>query len=496
LPSIIRAIKRAPPPPAGGMTPPADVGVVTPPTGTGGEVPSAGTGGEVPSAGTGGVTPPLRRQVLRLALPVSGEYVLSMTVGIVDTILVGHLGAPALAAVSLASEWVFIAIILFWGVATGATALVARAVGARDFATASGALRQSMLIAALIGLAATALAVALAGPALALMGAAPRVMADGATYLRIVALVFPLHAVMYVGNACLRGAGHTRTAMGVMAVVNLLNIAVAWLLINGPLGLPRLGVAGSALGALAGRSGGGLLVIALLLRGRAGLKLELGRPVLDLGLVRRMLRVGLPTGVEQMAWRLGTMAFARTVASIGTVAVAAHAVVLSTESLAFMPGFGFAVAATALVGQYLGAGDPWRAERGGYITFQMAALVMGLGGLILFLFPHPFIGLFTDDPAVLRNAVLPLRIICIVESPQAAAFVFSAGLRGAGDTRYPMLVTTATIWLIRVPAALLLGLGMGLGLAGAWAGVALDLTVRAVFYTRRFRRGGWKLIQV
>jgi MATE family multidrug resistance protein len=440
--------------------------------------------------------PSLRRHVLRLALPAAGEQLLSMLVGIVDTILVGHLGASALAAVSLANEWVFLVIVSFWSIATGATALVARSVGAQDSETANGTMRQSMLIGVMIGLVATALVVWLAEPALAVMGAEPQVRGDGATYLRIAALVFPLTALMFVGNACLRGAGDTRTALLVMAVVNVLNIAVAWTAINGPFGLPRLGVAGSALGAVAGRAGGGLLVVGLLLRGRAGLKLDLGRRRLNVGLVKRVLRVGLPTGVEFMAWRIGMMVFTRAIASLGTVAVAANTVVLRAESFAFMPGLGFAVASTALVGQSLGACDPRRAERVGYVAFQLAALVTGALGLIIVLAPQPFIRLFTADPGVIQTAILPLRIICAVEAPQAAAFVFAGGLRGAGDTLYPMLVTFAVIWAIRVPAALILGLALGLGLAGAWAGMAFELSLRGLIYFLRFRRGRWKLIEV
>jgi MATE family multidrug resistance protein len=440
--------------------------------------------------------PSLRRQVLRLALPAAGEQLLSMMVGIVDTILVGHLGAPALAAVSLANEWVFFVIVLFWAIATGAMALVARSVGAKDSETANGAMGQSMLIGALVGLVATALVVWLAEPALALMGAEPQVLRDGVTFLRIAALVFPLTGVMFVGNACLRGAGDTRTAMVVMAVVNVLNIAVAWTAINGPFGLPRLGVAGSALGAVAGRAGGGLLVVALLLRGRAGLKLDVGALRLNMGLVKRVMRVGLPTGMEYMAWRVGMMVFTRAVASLGTVAVAANTVVLRAESFAFMPGLGFAVASTALVGQGLGAGDPRRAERSGYIAFQLAALVTGSLGLILVLAPQTFIKLFTDDPSVIQSAILPLQIMCALEAPQSAAFVFAGGLRGAGDTLYPMLVTFVVIWVIRVPAALILGVALGFGLAGAWAGMAIELALRGLIYFRRFRRGAWKLIEV
>jgi len=438
----------------------------------------------------------LRREVLRLALPATGEQLLSMTVSIVDTMLVGHLGASALAAVSLATQWTFMAVTLFAAVSTGATALVARSVGADDWATANRTVRQSMLVGLAIGLTTTALALPLARPAVALMGAEPEALEQGVVYLRVAGSIFGLSALMFVGNACLRGAGDTRTTMMVMVVVNVLNITVAWTAINGPFGLPKLGVAGSALGAAVGRAAGGLLVITILLRGRSGLKLDLRGWRLDLTLIRRVLRVGLPAGVEQMAMRFGMMAFVRVIAGLGTVAVAAHTVALRAESFSFMPGFGFAVAGTTLVGQGLGARDPKRAERSGYITFQLALTLMTVMGLIFIFFPRPLISLFTDDPDVIRMAVAPLRIVGFVQPLLAGSMVFAGNLRGAGDTRFPMYITGGTIWTIRVPAALLLGLHLGMGLTGAWLGMATDLASRGAIFFLRFRSGHWKQIKV
>ncbi len=438
----------------------------------------------------------LRKEVLKLALPATGEQLLSMTVSIVDTMLVGHLGAAALASVSLATQWTFMAVTLFAAVSTGATALVARSVGAGDWDTANRTVRQSLLVGLAIGLVSTALALLFAEPAVALMGAEPEALAGGVAYMRIASSIFALSALMFVGNACLRGAGDTRTTMMVMGVVNVLNIVVAWTAINGPFGLPKMGVAGSALGAAVGRSAGGLLVLGVLLRGRSGLKLDWRGWRLDVTVIKRVLRVGLPTGIERAAMRFGMMAFMRTIAGLGTVAVAAHAVALRAESFSFMPGFGFAVAGTTLVGQGLGARDPKRAERSGYITYQMAALLMTVMGLIFILFPASLIGLFTDDPAVVQMGATPLRIIGFIQPLLAAAMVFPGNLRGAGDTRFPMYVTGASIWSIRVPAALFLGLGLGVGLPGAWLGMAADLALRGIVFFFRFRGGRWKLIKV
>jgi MATE family multidrug resistance protein len=437
-----------------------------------------------------------RAEVLKLALPATGERVLGMMVSIVDTILVGHLGTEELAAVSLTTQWVFMAETFFTAVSTGATALVARSVGARDWGTANRALRQSMLVGLAIGFVSTLLALVFVKPAVMVMGATEETLAQGIVYLRITAWVFALQSVMFVGNACLRGAGDTRTAMIVMSVVNVINVVVGWTAINGPFGLPKLGVAGSALGASVGRVVGGVLVVGVLLRGRAGLKLGLGKLHLDLKMVRRVLQVGLPTGIERVVMRLGMMTFMRAISNMSVAAIAAHAVALRAESLSFMPGFGFAVAGTTLVGQGLGAGDPKRAEQNGYTTYWLAAALMMTMGVVFILMPRPLISLFTADTEVIDLAVAPLRIVGFVQPLLAASMVFPGNLRGAGDTRFPMWVTSASVWAIRVPGAFVLGSLLGLGLTGAWLGMAIDLSARGTLFYLRFRSGRWKLAKV
>jgi putative MATE family efflux protein len=438
----------------------------------------------------------VRRDVLRLALPAMGEQILSMTVGLVDTFLVGHLGAAPLAAVGLANQWVFAAVALFGAIATGSTALIARFTGGKDWQGANHVLVQSILLGAVIGLVATALGVGLAGPALKVLGAEPDVAGLGSNYLRIVSSIFFFSTLMFIGNACLRGAGDTRTPLYIMLVVNALNIVVSWTAINGPFGLPKLGVAGSALGAATGRLVGGVLVITILLRGRAGIQLRLRRARPEWTLIRRILHVGIPSGLEQMLFRSGHMVFARILAELGTVAYAANQVAINGWSLSFMPGFGFAIAATTLVGQGLGEKDPDMAERRGYTAYRMGATFMGAMGLIFVLFPSQIVGVFTNDPLVIALGTMPLRMVGFIQPFLAAAMIFAGGLRGAGDTRFPMVVTGASIWLLRVPLSYAFAHVLGWGLPGAWAAFALDLSVRGALSFLRFRAGRWKTIEV
>jgi len=439
----------------------------------------------------------IRREVLRLALPATGEQLLGMMIGIVDTFLVGHLGAASLAAVGLANQWVFLAHTLLGALGTGSTALIARFTGAREPEMANAVLRQTILVAVAVGLSCTALGTLLARPAVRLLGAPTQeVVVLSTTYLTTVAATLAFATLLYLGNACMRGAGDTRTPLYVMLVVNIVNIVVAWTLINGLFGLPKLGVWGSALGAASGQIVGGTIVLVLLLRGRSGVQLRLAGLGPDWDMIRRILRVGMPTGLEQLFFRIGNMAYVRVLASLGVAAYAANQVAINGWSLSFMPGFGFAVAATTLVGQSLGARAPDSAERGGYVAYRMGAGLMAVIGLVMIFFPEQIMGFFTNDQEVIGLGALPLQVMGFVQPMLAASMIFAGALRGAGDTRWPMIITAGCIWLVRLPLAYLFAIVFGWGLVGAWSAMSLDMVLRGAFNFLRFRGGGWKTIQV
>lgn len=438
----------------------------------------------------------IRGQVLRLALPAAAEQMLGMMVGIVDTFLVGHLGAASLASVGLANQWIFLSATFFGAVGTGSTALIARFVGAKEPDRANEVLRQSVLLGVLIGVVAFVLGLSLARPAVTLLGARGEVIGLSSTYLRIVSAAVIVAPLMYLGNASLRGAGDTQTPLRIMLVVNLVNIGVAVTAINGLFGVPKMGVAGSALGAATAQVVGGVLVTAVLLRGRGQIRLRTDRLRPDWDVIRRITRVGLPTGVENLMFRIGNMAYVSVLASLGVAAYAANQVAINGWSLSFMPGFGFAVAATTLVGQSLGAKEPKKAERCGYTAYWMGAALMAAIGLLFVFFPAQIMGFFTNDAEVISLGTMPLRVMGVAQPFLAAAMIFAGALRGAGDTRFPMVITAAAIWLIRLPLAYVLGVTLGWGLVGAWTAMSLDMVMRGMFNFWRFRGGRWKGIAV
>lgn len=434
------------------------------------------------------------RRVLRLAIPSAGEMLLGMLVGLVNTYLVGHLGAASLTAVGLGVQWSMAAMVLFSAVGAGATALTARMIGARDLPGANRVVGQALIIAFACGLLSSALLIGFAEPAMRLMGAQGDALLHGAAFLRIISAVFPVSAMIFIGNACIRGAGDSRTPLLVMTVVNIVNVIVAWVLVEGVGPFPALGVEGAAWGSASGRFLGGLLVLSLLIRGRAGLRLRFLGP--DREIIWRILRVGLPASLDQLIFRIGMLVWVRLVAGLGTVAYAAHQIALNGESISFMPGWGFAMAATTLVGQGLGARDPRRAEKDAMLCFAIAAGFMSLMGIVFFFAAPWIIGLFTTEAEVIALGSTPLKLIGVVQPLLAAMMVFSGGLRGAGDTLTPMLVNGAAIWLLRIPLTLVAIDWLGWGLTGVWLVMALDLSVRGVVLYWQFRGGRWKSVQI
>jgi putative MATE family efflux protein len=433
-------------------------------------------------------------RVLALALPAVGEQLLNMAVGLADTFMVGHLGAAAVAAVGLSNQAVTLVTTFFAAVATGVTALVARHTGACEGEQANRIVHQGYLLGAGLGLILTALGLSLAEPTMRVLRAPADVLAPGTTYLSIVAASFVLAAWLFIGNAALRGAGDTRSPMGVMLVVNVMNILVAYACIYGVGPLPALGVAGSAIGAAVGRGAGGLLVTWLLWRGRSGLQLRLSGLLPDVLQIRRIANIGLPAGAEQLMMRVGMTTYMATVAGLGTKAFAAHQLALQGESLAFMPGFGFAMAATTLVGQGLGAEDPDRARADAFLARRLAMFLMAAMGVLFFIFSAQIIGLFIDDPEVIQLGVWPLRLVAFSQPALATMMVLAGALRGAGDTRATLAVTAAGLWLVRLPLALLLT--GPLGLIGAWIAMGADLNVRGLGMWLRFRSGRWMRIKI
>ncbi len=439
----------------------------------------------------------MRQSIYRLAWPVIVENMLMTFVGMADMIMVGSLGPASIAAIGLSNSPVFFATAAFAAISVGSTALVARHVGAEEYKEANLMARQSFMLSVMFSVVFTLGAFLLAPHIMGWMGAQADVQAIGSSYIRISTSTFAFAIISMIMNGVLRGAGDTKTPMRVNIIANLVNVVFNYLLIFGHLGLPAMGVNGAAAATALSRMVGGLLVLRVLFSGKLVVHISLrDKFTLHWPSIQRMMNIGVPAMVEQLVMRGGQLLFARVVASLGTLAYAAHSIAMNAESLSFMPGFGFATAATTLIGQNLGAKRPDTAEHSGYETAKIAAVIMGVAGIFFFAFPGAFVRLYTDDPEVIAMGSAVLRIIAISQPALACAMVFSGGLRGAGDTRWVLIITTVGIWGVRLVLSYILCIMLDMGLIGAWIAMTADLVLRSILVWLRFRTGHWKTLRV
>ena len=448
----------------------------------------------------------LRRMVFWLALPAVGEQVLNNIVGLTDQYLVGNLEpavsaqlgydqATALTSVGLGNMLVWIATTLFMTVAIGATAIVARRIGEGKDEEAHHALRQALLISFAVGTVSTAVAYLFAEPLIGLLGGDASVTAAGGQYLRILSLSFIPSAFMFAGTAALRGAGDTRTPLYLMGAVNIVNVVLSWLLVNGHFGFPGLGVVGSAIGSAAGRSLAGFILVFLFMSGRMRLKISRDwRP--DWTSMRSILKIGLPSAGERFIFQSALIVMARLLTGLGTAAYAAHGLTITVGSTAFLPGYGFGIAGTALVGQYLGANDPKLAERAGWEAWRQGFLMVSTIGMILAIWPATIASWFTSDPDIIAYASQTIRIQGLGQPFLGSSFILVGALRGAGDTTWPVWLRMVTAWGVRMPLIFFVLWFTDLGLPGVWMAMFCDFVMQGVMAAWRFKGGKWKSIKV
>ncbi|HEV8633690.1 MAG TPA: MATE family efflux transporter [Chloroflexota bacterium] len=439
----------------------------------------------------------LVRSVNGLAIPIIAENLFQTLLGVVDLLMVSTLGAVAIAGVGTSLQIMFLVIAALASVTVGTTVLVARFTGGGQPEEASRVAKQSLLMGFVLAAVITVLGHLFAHPVVALLGVEPDVAKAGGDYLDVVALTSVFLITQLICGGALRGAGDTRTPMVVTGLVNVVNVAVAYGLIFGHFGLPALGVIGSALGASVARMIGALALLAVLgsgrrtvdLRGRAG-----WRP--DVGLMKRVLRIGLPSMVEQSFMSGGMLFYSLIVIGMGTAVYAAQRITFNALSISFMPGLGFGMAATTMTGQALGAKRADLAQRSTWIAFRMAALWMCTMGLGLFVFDEPIMRAFSDDPVIVATGAAALRVIALSQPLQALGQVMAGSLRGAGDTRFPMLATGISVWLVRLPFGWLFGVPLGWGLSGVYISNVMDAGVRAAANYLRYRSGRWRTTRV
>lgn len=446
----------------------------------------------------------LQKEILELAWPSITEQMLIMMVGMVSTIFVGHISTAAIAAVGMINTLVFFFQSIFAGLSTGCTVIVARLIGEEDEDNARLAVMQALIMCIIIFIAFTVFGYIFAAPIIKMFfgTVAKDVFELGLMYYKIILLGMPFVIIDIVLGGALRGAGDTRTPMYITATINLISLILNSLTvfgvnIGGHQFIPAYGVKGSAMSVTIARVIGGFIQLYVLYFGKRKINLSVHDKIrLDLPMMFRIVRVGVPASLEQLIMQGGFLILQVIVSTMGTASIAVYQIGMNANSLAFMPIFGFQLAATSLVGRSLGARKIMLAETYGKLSNKIAVRVITVIGIIMFIFARQLAALYSTDPEVIRMGAVVIRIFAAIEPMLAIMNVLSGVLRAAGDLMYIVITAFVGLWLFRIAIGYVLGKTMGMGIYGIWIGICFDFVVRSFMYTYRFKQGKWKYLMV
>lgn len=446
----------------------------------------------------------LHGAVWNLAWPSVAAMLLQTVNSLLDVFFVGHLpnSKSALAATGVGGQVLFLMISLAMGISVGTIALVARFIGARDSKSAEHAAGQSLSLSLILGIVVGSVfyfgRTVIVGWLLD-STANPQSASLCVQFLSAALLASVPMFLLNVLMGTFRGLGDARTPMLIQSAMVATHITCNALLIYGLLGFPHLGVRGAGTAfAISNYLGVVLYLFALVKHSPLGGALHRKHLRLRSAWATRILKIGIPAAVQAVVRTLAMMSFTSLLARTldAEAGVAALQIGLRAEAIAFMPGFGYSVAASTLVGQSLGARKPDRAERCGWAATWQSLLVMSCMAIIFFVFASSMAAAFTHDPTVRRLGAAYLRIAAFSEPFLALGMVLTGALQGAGDTVAPTYITILTMWLLRLPLAWFLMFTMRLQTNGAWIAMATSTVVGGLMTAQLFRKGKWKRTRV
>jgi putative MATE family efflux protein len=432
------------------------------------------------------------REIWRLAWPVILSQILASTVSLIDIAMLGRLGPGSLAAVGYVTQIFLLSQAVLFAIGVAGVALMARAIGAGDAARARAALAGCLVVA--IAAAALLAGSVLSAPRflLGLLNAKPDVIEMALPYLRFTMASTLLFAVSITLECGFRAMRDTRTPLAVAIAVTTVKTALNYLLIFGPFGIPRLGLAGAGIATLGAQAVAVVLLSVATRRrdARATLSLVPRDVAAARSNLREVGRISAPAVLERLVLNLALLDYFRMLGDYGSSAIAAYTVGVRMMSFSWIPGIGFAAAAATLVGHELGAADPHSARRAGWRALRLALAVSVLLGLVAAFGRGPLARIFTNDPSVLAELGPFMLTLALTQPLLGFHFTLSGALRGAGDTVSPLLAAAIGNWAFRVPLAYAFS-HSGKPVLWMWFALVVDHIARAAYIGFVFMRGRW-----
>ncbi|HET6890792.1 MAG TPA: MATE family efflux transporter [Pyrinomonadaceae bacterium] len=437
-------------------------------------------------------TGPIGRSIILLAIPMVLEMLMESIFAVVDIFWVAHLGADAVATVSLTESMLTLMYTVAIGLGIGATAMVARRIGEKNPDGAARAAVQAIALGLIASVMFALIGVTLAPQLLSLMGGSKWVVEQGSGFTRIMFAGNASILLLFLINAIFRGAGDAAIAMRVLWLANAVNILLGPCFIFGLGPFPEWGVTGAAVATTIGRSTGVLYAFSRLIRGGGRFDIRRQHIRLEPAIMGRMIRLSATATFQVFIGMASWIGLIRTISAFGTNAVAGYAIGIRVIIFALLPSWGMANAAATMVGQALGAGKPDRAERAVWKAGFYNMMCLGVIGLIFVIFARQIIGLFTDDPLVIPYGVDCLRIVAYGFLFYAYGMVITQSFNGAGDTWTPTIINLFVFWLWELPLAYTLAIVFRVGPRGVFIAMMIAFSTLAVVSAIVFRRGKWK----
>ena len=429
-------------------------------------------------------------EVFRMALPIILSMLSMSLLGLVDTYFMGWIGPNAQAAVGLGGPSIFSIFSLFLGVISGLTTFVSQYYGAKKYSSCGNILWHTIFLAFVTGLFSLLLLLPL-WDLLVFIGINPDFIHETYDYVRIRLMAAPYLFVSFALLSYLRGLGNMKTPAIVSAVTVFVNIPLTYIFTFGCWIVPAFGVAGAAIATIIAQ-GLELLLYGMVVFNRKNNQLCATRRMVKpiLATYKGYLKLSIPIGVSWALEHYGWLVFGGYIGTLSKEQAAANAIIMVFMNIAFMPGLAISIAATTLVGQYVGAQNIHSAEKSAYYSMCMAIACLVSLGFIFMIFRYPLASAFSTDEVVIGITANLFYIGAIYQVFDAIGATMAGALRGAGDTRSPMLIQVISIWLVMIPLVFIMGGRWGV--YGVWGASAVAIAVMGCAYLMRFRSGKWK----
>lgn len=435
-------------------------------------------------------------EVWHIAYPAVLTMISHTVMTFIDAMMVGRLGPTELAAVGLSGTLTWGLFSFFNGLVNGVNTFVAQDYGAKRFDNIGRMTWQGVYFSLISGVILVFISI-YDSELMRLLGPAEDVQRIGASYLGI-RLWGGVFIVLYMCfSAFLRGIGDTRTPLKIVIFINVLNVIGDYVLIFGKFGFPRLETDGAAYATVGASAVGAIIFFLVFVSKKSDGRFSTRRTWRARSdLMVRLSRVGLPIGLQWLLDMASFIVFSALIGRIGTIELAASTVGLRLMHLSFMPVFGVSIAATTLVGQYIGSKEIASATRSGHTAVKMSMFYAGAIALLFLAVPHELVMLINQDPKVVSLGSAILRVAAIFLLFDSMGISSNGCLRGAGDTRWAMFVGVSYAWFVFLPLAYVGAIALKGGAVGAWAGATVYIIALGLTYFFRFRNGKWKSIKI